>query len=274
MPRIYLPITDKAEDSISITGDKARYLRSILRCKKGDELIVFDGKGRCLKTRIIKTDRKEVVVEVLERFPCETDSPLNITLVQGILKGDKMDMIIQKTTELGVKEIIPAMTERCQLRVTRKVDRWRKIAQEASRQSGRSVVPTIQTPVSFNNLFTSYYSQGKIYGFVFYEEGGMRLSEAVKSIKNRINQDTLDLVSINGPLPPFTKIGGIGGGEENAACAIVIAIGPEGGFTRQEIALARDNGLIVTSFGRRILRSETAAIAAVALIQFLVGDLS
>jgi 16S rRNA (uracil1498-N3)-methyltransferase len=244
MPRIYLPISHIKGKRLSITGDKARYLTSVLRCKKGDELIVFDGEGICLKTRIVKTDRKEAEIEVLGEFPCEADSPVNITLVQGLLKGEKMDLIIQKTTELGVKEIIPAMTERCQVRVTRKLDRWRKIAEEASRQSGRSVVPIIHAPVDLRSVFTTYSSQEKICGFIFYEEGGMSLSEATQKVRMH---DTSS--------PRY------------------IVIGPEGGFTSEEITLAQEKGLIVTSFGKRILRAETAAIAAVTLVQFLVGDL-
>ena len=244
MPRIYLPISHIKGNSITITGDKARYLTSVLRCKKGDELVVFNGEGRCLKTRIVKTDRKEIGIEVLEEFFCEADSPANITLVQGLLKGEKMDLIIQKATELGVKEIIPCMTERCLVRVTRKLDRWKKIAQEASRQAGRSIVPIIHAPVDLRSFFSPYSPQEKFLGFVFYEEGGMRLSEA--SEKMRLH---------------------------DASSSVYIIIGPVGGFTREEIALIEDKGLIVTSFGRRILRAETAAIAAVTLVQFLLGDL-
>src|SRR4030042_6405774 len=134
MPRIYLPISEIKNNRISITGEKARYLNSVLRCRKGDDLIIFDGKGNCYRTNVIEVDKREVVTEVEEKFPCNTESHINITLMQGILKGEKMDMVIQKATELGVREIIPAITERSQLRQTRKVVRWRKIAEEASRQ--------------------------------------------------------------------------------------------------------------------------------------------
>ena len=244
MTRIYLPITHIEEGQIQITGDKARYLTSVLRCKKGDELIVFDGKGSCLKTKIVNIQGKAVGIEVLERIPCEADSPAHITLVQGLLKGEKMDLIIQKTTELGVTEIIPAMTERCQVRATRKLDRWKKIAQEASRQSGRGIIPVIHSVVALESVFKTYPSQEKICGFVFYEEGGMDLSRAMQQIRS-----------------------------PNRSSSVQIFIGPEGGYTSEEIARARERGLIVTSFGRRILRAETAAIAAVTLVQFLVGDM-
>src|SRR3972149_5409523 len=153
MPRIFIPSPFIKENRISITGDNARYLVSVLRCKKGDELLTFDGKGNCLRTNILKADRKEVIADVLEKFTCHTESPVNITLMQGLLKGQKMDMVIQKTTELGVKEIMPVITERSQAKETRKVSRWRKIAEEASRQCGRSIIPFVHEPVEFNQFF-------------------------------------------------------------------------------------------------------------------------
>lgn len=270
MPRLYIPDILIEDSKISVTGDKARYLFSVLRCRKGDELVIFDGKGNCYRTTIFRAGRKEVVTEVTDIFPCDTESHLDIILVQGLLKGDKMDLVIRKTTELGVKEIIPAITERSQVRVTRRPGRWRKIAEEASRQSGRSIVPLIHESVDFRNTFTAYPPKERLCGFIFYEEGGFRLSEAAKLMKRTINQSVLDLNSIN---PPFTK-GGMEGVEKNSTSTIFIAIGPEGGFTGREIVLAEEKGLIVTSFGKRILRAETAAISAVTLMQFLLGDMS
>ncbi len=254
MSRIYFPISDIKDNRISVTDEKAHYLISVLRCRKGDDLIVFDGKGNCLKTRILKADRREVIAEVIEKFPCNLESSVNIVLVQALLKGDKMDLVIQKTTELGVKEIIPVITERGQIRDTRKVNRWRKIVEEASRQSGRSVVPVIHEVVEFKKFFSTQTSinyspvspltegGSKRCGFIFYEEGGMQLSDAVSSLV---------------PCPS----------------AILVVIGPEGGFTKEEIDLAKEKDLIVTTLGKRILRAETAAISAVTLVQFLLGDI-
>jgi len=244
MPRLYIPDVSTVTNQISVTGEKAQYLTNVLRCKKGDELIVFDGSGECLKTRIANAGRKGVTCEVLEKYLCEADSHLDITLVQGLLKGGKMDLIIQKTTELGVKNIIPAITERCQVRGTRKLDRWKKVAAEASRQSGRSVIPVIHEPLDLRSIFTMN-SSIENHGFIFYEEGGMSLSQAMQP--NRIHHKSLP---------------------------VYIFIGPEGGFTSEEISFAKEKGLLIVSFGKRILRAETAAISAVALIQFLFGDLS
>jgi 16S rRNA (uracil1498-N3)-methyltransferase len=241
MPRLYLPVTQIIEGHISITGDKARYLISVLRCREGDELIVFDGKNNCFRTKIVHVTRKEVTVRVLEKFPCDSESPLHITLVQGLLKGEKMDMVIQKATELGVKEIIPVITERSQVRETRKVSRWIKIAEEASKQSGRSMIPIIHEPMNFSDIFSIHSSRFIPRGFIFYEEGGMKLSEAVSSLVTRHS-------------------------------SLFVIIGPEGGFTKEEVAFAKEKGLIVTSLGKRILRAETAAISAITLVQFLLGD--
>ena len=242
MPRIYLPVSHFKNNQITIIGERAHYLTSVLRCKKGDKLIIFDGEGTCFSTIIVRADKREMVAEVQEEIACALESPLNITLVQGILKGEKMDLVVQKTTELGIKEIVPVITQRSQLRETRKVERWRKISEEASRQSGRSVVPCIHEVEDFRNTFSSNGLCFASHGLIFYEEEGMKLSEAVSCL-------------IPHPLSLF------------------IFIGPEGGFTKEEVALAKEKGLLVTSLGKRILRSETAAISAVALVQYLLGDM-
>ena len=251
MPRIFFPIINLSENQISVTGEKAKYLATILRCKKGDELIVFDGKGNCLRTTILKADKKEIFAEVSETFSCNTESPIDIILVQGLLKGQKMDMVIQKATELGVREIQPVITERGQTRETKKVVRWQKIAEEASRQSGRSVIPLINEPINFNDylsLLVTRHSSISLRGFIFWEEGGLSLKETVHKMSLA-------------PIHPFTD------------SPVHILVGPEGGFTREEVSASEKKGFIVISLGKRILRAETASISALTLVQFLLGDL-
>jgi 16S rRNA (uracil1498-N3)-methyltransferase len=263
MPRIYLPGVVPVCNQIKITGEKAHYLTTVLRCNKGDELGVFDAEGNCFRTVIMKADKKEVTAVVLEKFLCDLESPLHIVLLQGLLKGEKMDLVIQKATELGVKEIIPVITDRSQIRETKKIVRWRKVAEEASKQSGRSVIPLIHEAVEFKKIFSPQtYADypplavlPKRGGFIFYEEQGMKLSEAIKII----NQS--DKSSI-----PLSKKGGEG--------RVMVTIGPEGGFTGEEVSLAEKKGFYVVSLGKRILRAETAAISAVTLVQFLLGDMS
>jgi len=246
MPRIYLPVLRFANNRISITGEKARYLTSVLRCRKGDDLIVFGGAAGCFRTIISEIGRHEVIAEVTEKFLCNLEPPVRIILAQALLKGEKMDLVIQKTTELGVTEILPVVTLRSQLRETRKLSRWRKIAEEASRQSGRNVIPVVHEPVQFGSIFSVHASLFTA-GLMLYEENGMRLSETVEALKRASNT--------------ATKRG------------LVVVIGPEGGFTGEEIALAREKGLLIVSLGQRILRAETAAISAITLVQFLLGDM-
>jgi 16S rRNA (uracil1498-N3)-methyltransferase len=283
MLRIFLPVINLSGNQVSISGEKARYLATVLRCATGDELIVFGGQGNCLRTRILRVDRREVLAEVLKEFVCNMESPLNIVLVQGLLKGQKMDMVIQKATELGIKEVQPVVTQRSQLRDTRKVARWKKIAEEASEQSGRSIVPIIHEPIGFNDFLLSptfRHSPGSLRGCIFYEEGGMKISEATKELKQSLGESVLDLrtsnpsssaFTNNPPSSPFAKGGKRMITETNA---FFVVIGPEGGFTKEEITAAENKGLIVTTLGKRILRAETAALSAITLVQFLLGDLS
>jgi len=228
------------DNRLSITDEKAHYLLSVLRCRKGDHLIVFDGSGTCFMTVIKEARKREIFAEILETFSCNLESTLHSILVQGILKGEKMDIVIQKTTELGVNEIVPAVTERSQLRDTRRVKRWRKIAEEASRQSGRSVVPVVSEPVELKKVLTSCASQSTHQGFIFYEEGGISLKHTM----------------------------------HDASHSLHICVGPEGGFTKEEVNFAEEKGLTVISLGKRILKAETAAISAVTLVQYLFGDMA
>lgn len=251
MLRIYYPIPDIREDQFSITGEQARYLATVLRCRQGERIVVFDGKGNCLEGAVEKAGKKEVFVRGIRHISIDTESTLHITLVQSILKGEKMDIVIQKTTELGVKEIFPAVSERSQPRDTKKVGRWRKIAEEASKQSGRSAVPFIHDPRPLQKIFSG---ETVSRGFLFYEGEGRKISDALASYR----KDKQSFAVNEAP---------------DASDALFVFIGPEGGFTREEVALGREEGLVISSLGKRILRAETAAISAVTLVQFALGDM-
>ncbi len=267
MYRLFIPFISESQNEIYIEGEKARYISIVLRRKTGDPLIIFDNTGKCFRTEIVKIDNKRVIARIIESISIDTESNTGVILLQGILKGEKMDFVVQKATELGIKEIIPVITERSQVRITRKTERWRKIAEEASRQSGRVIVPVIHEPVEFS-IFLKKIKSRLIYrqetdkeqvlrnfcktkgeiedkntgvtGLIFWEEDGMPLKEAVLYL---------------------------------TASPFYITIGPEGGFTKEEISIAMKNGLTVTSLGKRILRAETAAIAAISIIQYAIGDI-
>lgn len=240
MHRIFLHKFSLLKQPLIIKDEKAHYLFSVLRCKTGDGLILTDEKGCSYTAQILSASKKEVAIAITGDYTLNTESSLNIILVQGLLKGEKMDFVIQKTTELGVSAIIPLVTERSQLRETRKHPRWKKIAEEASRQSGRTRVPEIFDTCLFKEIFDMpVLSSGN--GVIFWEQGGEKLP------------------AIAGRLSHTDKI--------------FLLIGPEGGFSEKEALLASEKGLITATLGNRILRAETASIAAVSIMQFALGDL-
>jgi 16S rRNA (uracil1498-N3)-methyltransferase len=219
---------------IKVPQEKSRYLLSVLRCKKGDAVTVIDGMGRAYEAQIDSIVKKDVFIYITEELSLNTELPVPIILCQGMLKGEKMDLVMQKATELGVAEIVPLVTERSVVKETRRLKRWRTIAEEAAEQCGRSVIPSIREPEELNDILEGK----KVNGLFFRERGGKGLTEA---------------------------IGAIDSGQ-----AVHIFIGPEGGFTADEVSKAEGCGIVGTTLGMRILRAETAAIAATVLVQFLI----
>ncbi|MBI5213625.1 MAG: 16S rRNA (uracil(1498)-N(3))-methyltransferase [Nitrospirae bacterium] len=252
--RIFVPQEDiRKQEQIRLSADKSHYLISVIRCKKGDRIAIIDGKGKAYKAEVSEIAKRHVFINILHETPVDTESAINFILCQGILKGEKMDLVIQKTTELGVNGIMPLITERGVVKETRKAKRWQKIAEEAAEQCGRTVIPKVHEPVQFAEFFErersrragvmEHWSNGKMTGFIFWEEGGMPLKESIKKIS---------LTSL-----------------QHSGTPIFVFIGPEGGFTSEEIRLAEGHGLIRTTLGKRVLRAETAAIVSTALVQFL-----
>lgn len=240
MHRIFIQELSLLKRPVVIKDEKAHYLFSVLRCKKGGGLIVTDENGCSHTAQILFASNREITIDITGKHSLNTESTLDIILIQGLLKGDKMDFIIQKTTELGVSAIIPVITERSQLRETRKHPRWKKIAEEASRQSGRTRIPEIFETHSFEDIYDiSGLSSGK--GAIFWEQGGEKLAD----VTNKFSHSD----------------------------KIFLIIGPEGGFTEKEVLSASEKGFYVATLGSRILKAETASIAAVSIIQYSLGDL-
>jgi 16S rRNA (uracil1498-N3)-methyltransferase len=240
MRRIFLQESSILTKPVVVKEEKAHYLISVLRCRPGDRLIVTDEKGSSYTAQILSASKKEVLIDIVGDYSLDTESALNMILIQGLLKGEKMDFVVQKATELGVSAIVPVITERSQLRDTRKHPRWKKIAEEASRQSGRTRIPEISKTYSFKDVFElPGVISGK--GVIFWEQGGERLSDIAGRIQNT---------------------------------DVYLMIGPEGGFSEKEAMLATEKGFFTATLGNRILRAETAAIAAVSIMQFTLGDIS
>ena len=257
MTRLFLPPEKLTLNQIIISGDQARYLSLVLRIKPGDSLIVFDGSGYRYICKVLQTHKKEVVVEMIKKQPYSAESPVSISLAQGLPKSDKMDLIVQKSTELGVSKIFPIITERSQIKHTEKVVRWRKIALSASQQCGREKITEIKEPVEFAKFLSGLH--------IVNED-----NNAANVIPEKVGTSHLNIIfseeqkEIN--LKKVLK-------DFKASTDIVLLIGPEGGFSGEEVSAAVEKGFIEASLGPRVLRTETAPIAAISIIQYELGDM-
>lgn len=253
--RFYAPPSAFAPNrqSVRLAADEARHLRDVLRLQRGDEIYVFDGEGREFHCAIEDSGREFAQLNILaEVQPAQLESPLDLTLAVALLKGEKFDLVVQKATELGVRRILPVITERADVRLrdagdaNKRVTRWQRIALEAAKQSGRARVPEVAAPRTFQSLLESLSVEASgpaSLNVMFSERDGQRLAAAIS-------------------------------GEEVAGRLIVALVGSEGGWTDEEIVLARQAGWKIVTLGGRTLRAETAAIVVGALLQNLLGDLN
>jgi len=224
---------DAIAPTVTVSGDEFHHGIRVVRLREGEEIEVFDARGRMANAVVESIARDHAVLNIGDEIPSR-ESPIDIHLAMAIIQLDKFDLVLQKATELGVRSIIPLITERIELRPERysgKADRWQRIVFEAVKQSGRSIVPTIEPPTEF--------------------------AEALKREGTRIIFDA-DADNRATAQP------------RNRATAF---IGPEGGWTTHELDLARTHGAHFQRLGPRRLRAETAAIAALAIIASRFGDL-
>ncbi len=236
-PRVILPWIDEPPSELDITDQEYRYLARVLRIRPGEEVVVLNGKGGIWRGRVEAITGSSVRVVELSRIREQRESPFRIVLLQGVLKGERMDFLIQKTTELGVYELYPVVTEYCQVRHTRRLEHWRSVAREATRQCRRSIVPIIHEVMGLQEAMKETAHIGL--RFIFHESadpGGLR-SE----------------------------------GPRDGCC---ILVGPEGGFSPEELKIASEQGFRLVGLGPRVLRAETAGVVATALLQYLYGDLN
>jgi len=228
-----------------ISGSDAKHIKDVLRLKSGDIIGLFDGKGYEYEARIVALLPAIIKVSILSRSPSLVESPVRITVAQALIKDRKMDGLIRQLTELGISKWVPFIAKRSIPRpdtkqLSARMERWNKITREAIKQSRRGRITEISEIVSFEDVLN--YGDMFDLKIVFWEEE----PKPLKSI--------------------FSQQG-------TYAKTILVMIGPEGGFTQKEIEDARKNGFIIARLGPRILRSETATIAACSLLQYLFGDM-
>lgn len=243
MHRFYIEDKLTVGTKADIKGAEARHIKDVLRLKTGDAVILFDGSGKEFRGEIAGIAKDLVSVNILEEKEGDTESPVEIVLGQGIPKSDKMDLIVQKSTELGVSKIVPLYTERVIPKSfsPNKLERWQRIAVEACKQSGRVKVPEIAEPLALEEFVDSA------------DAASLRL----------IPWEREKETSLKRALPASLK-----------SNKVVFVIGPEGGLTESEIELAKESGFIPVSLGKRILRTETVSLSLLSIIQFMYGDLS
>lgn len=251
--RFYAPPRSfDGEGSVVLSAEESRHLRDVLRLRAGDEAYLFDGEGREFACAVREAGGRGGAAVLEVRAPAEPpspESPLELTLAVALLKGEKFDLVVQKATELGAARVEPVVTARADVRprdardTERRVERWRRLALEASKQSGRARVPVIVEPVAFGQLVARESAAESAARILFSERGGAGLdSLAVEGAATR-------------------------------PASVVALVGPEGGWDDEELSLARAQGWTLVTLGGRTLRAETAAITVCALLQHVFGDL-
>lgn len=246
MPKFFVDISDIKDEYILMTGTNFNHIKNVLRLDLEDEIIINDRQGQDYKCIISSMDQNTICATIKERYSATTEPITKVTLFQSLIKGEKMEWVIQKAVEIGVAEIVPLLTDRCvvklegQKKVAAKIERWNKIAESAAKQSGRGVVPIVKEPMDIKEAI-DYMQENEIKGFIPYEK------ESATSIKVALQSEV------------GQKYG--------------ILIGPEGGFTEEEVDLAVSQHIYSITLGKRILRSETASLVALTTIMYEMGEM-
>ena len=241
MPRFFVESVEN--DFIEINGDDARHIALSLRMKKGESLVLCDGKGREAEAVIREAFPESVVLDITERRDSIAEPKTEVVLYQALPKFDKLEYIIQKSVELGVSKIVPVLSSRCISRpdektMKKKLERLRKIADEAAKQSGRGKLPEVGELLSFKNAVAEMVkAETPIF---FFEHAEYPLHEIM---------------------------------EKRRGGKIAMMVGSEGGFSEEEAAFAAEKGALIASLGPRILRCETAPVAALSAIMYAAGEM-
>lgn len=242
LSRIFIDQKLSIKQHIILDSQISNYVIQVLRLELNDSLLVFDGHSHgefraCLTT----INKRNAVITIEEFIACNKESPLTINLFQGVSRGEKMDFTIQKTVELGVSTIAPVFTQYCNVklageRLVSKMQHWQAVAVSAAQQSGRCLVPKILPAQDLTTCF-DILPKNNLY-LILDPKADTRITQIPQKPDN-----------------------------------VTILVGPEGGFSEQEITLAKQNNFIPISLGPRILRTETAALTAISILQAKWGDL-
>ena len=255
MNRFFLDrILPLEQQTVELTGADAHHLRDVLRARPGEAVVVCDAAGTDHRCEVTGSDAERVILAIVERCAAETEPPYEAVLLQGLAKGDRMDVLVQKSVELGVSRIVPFAAARSVVRLdredgVRKSERWSRIAEEAAKQCGRSRIPRVDPPVPFDEaLGIASRSDLAFLPWELERERTLhtwRLEEGTRRVLGE---------AVRTGVPP----------------TISFLIGPEGGFAEEEVRKALSVGLSTISLGRRILRAETAGPTVLAQLSLLL----
>lgn len=236
MRRFFAEKLDIESGVVRLTGDEARHIGCVLRMKAGDEVLLINGEGGQSKARITELTGEFVELEIIEKSVCLADPDVHVTLFQCLPKQGKMEVIIQKCVELGVWSIVPTVSKRCIVKLDgkdNKLIRWNKVSAEAAKQCGRAYVPEVASPVTLSKAPLEAFDLV----LIAYENEDRNALKAVLRAHSEAER-------------------------------IAVIIGPEGGFEPAEVEACVGMGAIPVSLGKRILRTETAGMAALAQIMY------
>ena len=244
MPRFFVKNEQINNDIITITNEDVKHIKNVLRKDIGDEIEICNQEsGESFKTNIVDINDKQIKVKIFENINTKTEANVYVSIFQGLPKADKMELIIQKSVELGVSEITPVAMKRCIVKINqkdekKKIQRWQKISEGAAKQSGRNIIPKINNVKKIKNICESFSEYDIV--LVAYE------NEKENKLKQELNK-------IN---------------KSNDNIKIAVVIGPEGGIENEEIELLKKSGAKIITLGERILRTETVALNIISIIMY------
>lgn len=239
IPRIFIHQPLSANTAVVLSEDQSHYLNKVLRMQLGRELIAFDGRGGEYAAEIVDISKKAVTIQTRDFQDINKESPLELSLAIGVSRGERMDWVLQKATELGVTHIIPLITERTEVKLggersDKKMEHWQQILISSCEQCQRNTLPSLSDPQEISKWLPNAVGERK---FVLHHRD-------------------------NKGLPSNAQV-----------ASATLLIGPEGGLSDDEIQLAINQGFDPLTLGPRVLRTETAPVAAISLVQYLWGDL-
>lgn len=246
MHKFFVPESNIKDNIAIITGDDVKHIYKVLRLKIGDKININNCIGKEFLGEIKSIDKATVICNIIENININNESNIKIHLYQGLPKAVKLELIIQKATELGVMSVTPVITERVivknELSESKKIERWNKIALEACKQSKRTIVPEVKNIIKFNDFLKEVENFDLV----------------VIPYENERNQGIKNMIASLG---------------EKKINTIAIMVGPEGGFEEEEIKKLKEIGAYIVTLGPRILRTETAGFVCSSLLMYELGDI-